>query len=80
MKNSADEDPMPVSGIEDDMLAFLNAAKSGVHRVARSSEARHLGYAKKAFGKAVQINFSLLCAPYIYCVVGDIGKIKFGQC
>jgi hypothetical protein len=80
VKNSADEDSMSISLVEDDMLPVLNATKSGMHRVARSPEARHPGYAKKTFGKAVQIDFSLCCAPYIYCVVGNIGKIKFGQC
>lgn len=79
MKNSANENSVLIGYIENDVLSLFDATKPGMHRVARSSEARHPGYAKKTFSKAVQINFSLRCAPYFNCVVGDIGKIKFGQ-
>ena len=78
MKNSADEDATPAGFVKDDMLALLDPAKARMDCVACPSKARVLSDLDQATYQTVEIQISLLCTPYIGCIVGNIGEVQFG--
>src|ERR1035441_9207747 len=78
MQNSADDNAISVRFIEDDVLALLQAAKTGGEHVAWSSDAWLLSNQVKAIQETGEISFSLLLAPGVFRIENNLGEI--GSC
>jgi hypothetical protein len=72
MQDSANEDAIAVRSIKDDVPLVLDAAVSWPNPVARAANVRSLGEPIEASLQAVEIAMSLLLAPGVQGVIGDI--------
>ena len=72
MQDSADEDAVAVHSIKDDMPSVLDAAVSWPNSVTGAADLRGFDKSIEAGLQAVKIAISLLLAPDIHGVFGDI--------
>jgi hypothetical protein len=79
MENSADEDAALFRLVEDDVLSFLNPSKAGMHQIATPADGRIGCNSSEASGQFAEIKLRLFLAPDVDRVIGDIGKIEFGE-
>ncbi len=77
VKDSANEDTIPLRPIKNDVTSLLDAPKAGMDRVASPSQIRHLRNLFKAGDELREIGKGLGFTPSVRRVVEDFGEIGF---
>ena len=79
MENSADKDSVGVNSIENNVPLMLDAVVSRSDSITSAADFRSLGNSIEAGFQVVQISESLLYAPSIERVIGNIDQVESCQ-
>jgi hypothetical protein len=76
VQDSANEDAIAVSPIEDDVLLVLDAAVSWPNPIAGAADSRSFDNSIEASFQAIEIPLGLLRAPGVHGVIGNINQVE----